>query len=71
MQGADYREISARNRPDYRIHKISHETNCLLVPLCLINVNVAPAFETTKGSAQKKLNDAKELFFYCLHIFFN
>lgn len=42
-----------QNRLHDGIHKISHETNCLPVPLRLINVNVAPAFETTGGIGSK------------------
>lgn len=54
MQGAAYHEISTeQNRLHDGIHKISHETNCLLVPLRLINVNVAPALETTAGMGSK------------------
>lgn len=41
--GAAHHEISTGIRLHDGIHEISHGTNCLLVPLRLINGNVAPA----------------------------
>lgn len=60
-----------QNRLHDGIHKISHETNCLPVPLRLVNVSVAPAFETTGGIGSKASKWCIRIFFfYCLNIFF-
>lgn len=65
-----------QNRLHDGIHKISHEINCLPVPLRLINVNVAPAFETTGGiglKATKWIRIVKKDNFFIgwIYIFFN
>lgn len=52
-----------QNRLHDGIHKISRETNCLPVPLRLINVNVAPAFQTTGGIGSKATK-------WCIRIIF-
>lgn len=59
-----------QNRLHDGIHKISHETNCLPVPLRLVNVSVAPAFETTGGIGSKATKWCIRIFFFIAWIFF-
>lgn len=72
VQGAAYHEISTWSRADYMMGfiKISHETNCLPVSLCLINVNVAPALETTGGIGSKATKWCRRIIFLLAAYFF-